>query len=726
MKKHFVSLLCGLLAFAFSANAELLQYSPSTGGGGSSVTWPTTGSAVISNGTNTPAGVAEVDDACLVGISGAWAAGSCSTGSGGDTITSPNSTLTVGGTPTNTTLDFNLSHANTWAAVQTFTNSDFALLGSSTGKTTLTSDNAGASNFTMHLPAANDTLAAIAATQTLTNKDLTSGTNTFPTLNQNTSGSAAKWTTARNLAGNSVDGSANVAFANKFIVQGTSDSGLSGPQFLGALSTGILKNTTSTGVLSNAAAADVVALFSTCSGSQYLGADGACHNASGAGTVTSVTFTGDGTVLSSTPSSAVTTSGTVAGTLANGAAGTVLGNATSSAAAPTYTSSPQLGKSGTLGAVVMGNSTSGLLTLQPAAGALGTPTVLIPAASDTLVNLAGTQTLSNKTFVAPALGTPASGVATNLTGTASGLTAGNVTINANLTGVINSSGNTTSITSQTGTGSKFVVDTSPTLVTPNIGVASATSLATSAASPLLLTNGQLVTVALTSQTTGGTTLTIPDFASVVDEFTFKTKSQTMSNKTFVAPVLGAATATSINKMAITAPATSSTLAVADGKTATISNTLTFTGTDSSSVAFGAGGTVLYPASAAVTSAVAITGGAIDGVTIGATTPVVAQVQRPVNTQTGTSYTLLIGDQDKMITLNNASAVTLTIPANASVAFPVGTEIDLLQLGAGQVNVVITTDTLQSYTAKTHLAGQYAGGTLKKIGTTTWVLIGNLS
>jgi hypothetical protein len=56
------------------------------------------------------------------------------------------------------------------------------------------------------------------------------------------------------LAGNSVDGSANVAFANKFIVQGTTDAGLSGAQFLGALATGIVKNTTSTGVLSIATA----------------------------------------------------------------------------------------------------------------------------------------------------------------------------------------------------------------------------------------------------------------------------------------------------------------------------------------------------------------------------------------------------------------------------------------------------------------------------------------
>lgn len=94
------------------------------------------------------------------------------------------------------------------------------------------------------------TLATLAGSEALTNKNLTSGTNTFPTFNQNTTGSAAKWTTARNLAGNSVDGSANVAFTNKFIVQGTTDSGLSGAQFLGALGTGLVKNTTTTGVLS--------------------------------------------------------------------------------------------------------------------------------------------------------------------------------------------------------------------------------------------------------------------------------------------------------------------------------------------------------------------------------------------------------------------------------------------------------------------------------------------
>jgi len=66
-----------------------------------------------------------------------------------------------------------------------------------------------------------------------------------------------------------------------------------------------------------------------------------------------------------------------------------------------------------------------------------------------------------------------------------------------------------------------------------------------------------------------------------------------TSPSFTTPTLGVASATSVNKVAITAPATSATLTIADGKTLTASNTLTFTGTDSSSVAFGSGGTVQY-------------------------------------------------------------------------------------------------------------------------------------
>lgn len=91
-------------------------------------------------------------------------------------------------------------------------------------------------------------------------------------------------------------------------------------------------------------------------------------------------------------------------------------------------------------------------------------------------------------------------------------------------------------------------------------------------------------------------LATPSSANLAAALTDKTGSGLAvfaTSPTLTTPVLGVATATSINKVALTVPATSATLTIADGKTLTASNTLTFTGTDASSVAFGAGGTVAY-------------------------------------------------------------------------------------------------------------------------------------
>lgn len=96
-----------------------------------------------------------------------------------------------------------------------------------------------------------------------------------------------------------------------------------------------------------------------------------------------------------------------------------------------------------------------------------------PSVSDTVVTLSASQTLSNKTFVSPALGTPVSGVATNLTGTAAGLTAGNTTTNANLTGGVTSVGNaTTVVTNANLTGDVTSVGNATTLATVNSNVGS--------------------------------------------------------------------------------------------------------------------------------------------------------------------------------------------------------------------------------------------------------------
>lgn len=96
-----------------------------------------------------------------------------------------------------------------------------------------------------------------------------------------------------------------------------------------------------------------------------------------------------------------------------------------------------------------------------------------------------------------------------------------------------------------------------------------------------------------------------------------------------------------------------------------------------------------------------------------------------NEQTGTSYTLVLSDSAKLIELNNAAAITLTVPTNASVAFPVGTKIDLLQTGAGQVTVGGAGVTINA-TPGLKLSGQWAAASLIKRATDTWVLIGNLS
>lgn len=114
-------------------------------------------------------------------------------------------------------------------------------------------------------------------------------------------------------------------------------------------------------------------------------------------------------------------------------------------------------------------------------GASGTQ---VPQRGEIDAALALKANLISPVLVTPNLGTPSAGVLTNCTGTASGLTAGTVTTNANLTGHITSVGNATSLgsftsaqlatalTDETGSGSA-VFATSPTLVTPNLGTPSA-------------------------------------------------------------------------------------------------------------------------------------------------------------------------------------------------------------------------------------------------------------
>ena len=92
-----------------------------------------------------------------------------------------------------------------------------------------------------------------------------------------------------------------------------------------------------------------------------------------------------------------------------------------------------------------------------------------------------------------------------------------------------------------------------------------------------------------------------------------------------------------------------------------------------------------------------------------------------------SYTLLLADAGETLEMNSASANTVTIPLNSSVAFPIGTTLDIIQYGAGQTTIVATGGvTLRSKGAALKLTGQYSGATLYKRGTDEWVIIGDLT
>lgn len=105
--------------------------------------------------------------------------------------------------PANTGTLAELNLAQTWTAVQTFTNSDIALLGSGAGATTFTSDNSSATNYTIHVPAANDTIALIAASQILTNKTISGSSNTLSNIALSSLASQAANTLVANSTGSS-------------------------------------------------------------------------------------------------------------------------------------------------------------------------------------------------------------------------------------------------------------------------------------------------------------------------------------------------------------------------------------------------------------------------------------------------------------------------------------------------------------------------------------------
>jgi hypothetical protein len=92
-----------------------------------------------------------------------------------------------------------------------------------------------------------------------------------------------------------------------------------------------------------------------------------------------------------------------------------------------------------------------------------------------------------------------------------------------------------------------------------------------------------------------------------------------------------------------------------------------------------------------------------------------------------SYTAVLTDDGKLVTMSNASANNFTVPPNSSVAFGIGTQINIAQLSSGQTTIVAGAGvTINSAGTKLKLKEQYAVATVVKTGTDEWFAVGNLS
>jgi hypothetical protein len=101
-----------------------------------------------------------------------------------------------------------------------------------------------------------------------------------------------------------------------------------------------------------------------------------------------------------------------------------------------------------------------------------------------------------------------------------------------------------------------------------------------------------------------------------------------------------------------------------------------------------------------------------------------ELNNNTNVQSGTTYTLVLGDRAKTIECTSASPVTVTVPPNSSVAFPTGTVVAVLRYGTGGVTVAQGAGVTIRTPSTLVLRAQYSTVMLRKRATDEWILAGD--
>jgi hypothetical protein len=202
-----------------------------------------------------------------------------------------------------------------------------------------------------------------------------------------------------------------------------------------------------------------------------------------------------------------------------------------------------------------------------------------------------------------------------------------------------------------------------------------------------------------------------------------------TSPTLVTPTLGVATASSINKVAITAPATSATLTIANGKTLTASNTLTFAGTDGKTLTTNAsltlGGT--DGKTLTVSNSLALAGTDSTTMTFPPASAEIGYLNVPQNSQS-TAYSTVLADSGKLVSHPSTDANARTFTIDNSVAYPNGTVISFSNMTSQDVTIALSSGTLYWNGVTPALTGprtlgQYGLATCVKIETNVWFIAG---